>query len=521
MVNKSTYLNNCFNYHGNKFKLVPQITPLLPKNINNYYELFGGGYTLGLNVEAKHHNYNDRCYQIANLIKVFKEKDIDYILDILDSNIKHYNLFKGCKLSKEEKYRLYKGVDLDEYDLKLLTNPEVKDKELKNFIIPVKDLTEGQIKFNEALQEEYDIKRGVPEFKRLRDDYNSMKEETEEKSLLLYTLMLFSFNNQYGFSGAGQYNIPKGNGRSDFNIALRQKLISFCAKIKEIDLNIMSKDFSEFNLQKFGEDDFVYIDPPYLITDDSYSRNPENQWGEDKEKELLEFLDYLDSKGVSFMLSNVVEHKGRLNTFLAEWSSKYNIRIMEKDYNNCNYQAKDDGNVTKEVVVYNYMIIDNLNDKDDDNMNISSSVMLPLEVTEVKDTTDKKVFSKEFRDEMINRSSNGESIEYLCTTYGFTKRNLAGWKSIITRAERERNEEQPEAFVSTSNNNPLTELQGEIQIKTDVIYLVEDNEGNVLESDTDLEGMKACLTYLYRSKYRDSNIKLKLYKKEKIGELGS
>lgn len=498
------YLNNPFNYHGNKFKLVPQILPLLPKNINNYYELFGGGYTLGLNVEANNHNYNDRCYQIANLIKVFKEKDIDYILNILDCNIKHYNLFKGCKLSKIEKYRLYKGLELSKQDLELLANPELKDKELRNLITPVKDLTEEQIKINEALQEEYDIKRGVPEFKRLRDDYNAMREETEEKSLLLYTLMLFSFNNQYGFSGVGQYNIPKGNGRSDFNIALRQKLITFCAKIKEIDLNITSKDFSEFTSYTFEEGDFVYVDPPYLITDDSYSRNPENQWGEDKEKELLDFLDYLDSKGVSFMLSNVVEHKGRINTYLADWSSKYNMRVMDKDYNNCNYQAKDDGNITKEVVVYNYMI----EEKEKENENLVVSI--PSNVSSPVEDNKKKVFSKEFREEMITRSLNGESTESLCATYGFTKYNLAGWKSAVSRAERERNEKQPEIKtdttvveneVSVSNNN----------FNSDILYIIEDSEGNVLKSDTDLEGMKAYRTYLHRIEYKSYVNKPVLY----------
>lgn len=37
---------------GNKFKLLPQMLPYFPKNINRFYDLFGGSATVSLNVKA-------------------------------------------------------------------------------------------------------------------------------------------------------------------------------------------------------------------------------------------------------------------------------------------------------------------------------------------------------------------------------------------------------------------------------------------------------------------------------------
>ena len=41
------------NYTGGKFKLLPQILPMFPKNVDNFYDLFCGGANVGANVIAK------------------------------------------------------------------------------------------------------------------------------------------------------------------------------------------------------------------------------------------------------------------------------------------------------------------------------------------------------------------------------------------------------------------------------------------------------------------------------------
>lgn len=38
------------NYTGGKFKLLPQILPLLPKNVDRFFDFFCGGCNVGINV---------------------------------------------------------------------------------------------------------------------------------------------------------------------------------------------------------------------------------------------------------------------------------------------------------------------------------------------------------------------------------------------------------------------------------------------------------------------------------------
>ena len=45
---------------GGKYKLLPQIIPLFPKKIDAFVDLFGGGFNVGINVNANRIIYN-RC----------------------------------------------------------------------------------------------------------------------------------------------------------------------------------------------------------------------------------------------------------------------------------------------------------------------------------------------------------------------------------------------------------------------------------------------------------------------------
>ena len=51
----------------------------------------------------------------------------------------------------------------------------------------------------------------------------------------------------------------------------------------------------------------------------------------------------LNNKGIRFMLSNVLEHKGKENTILKEWVKENNLKVIEVK-----------NNKRKEVLVVNY-----------------------------------------------------------------------------------------------------------------------------------------------------------------------
>ncbi|MFZ7323394.1 DNA adenine methylase, partial [Avibacterium volantium] len=56
---KAEYIKSPMNYMGGKFKLLKQITPLFPKGIDTFVDLFAGGVNVGINVPSKKLIIND------------------------------------------------------------------------------------------------------------------------------------------------------------------------------------------------------------------------------------------------------------------------------------------------------------------------------------------------------------------------------------------------------------------------------------------------------------------------------
>lgn len=186
----------------------------------------------------------------------------------------------------------------------------------------------------------------------LRDRYNQYKHPLD-----LYVLSCFSFNFQIRFNKRGEFNMPSGKSRSSYTSVLAGNLSKFIDKIKNTTITYTNKDFRSFDISLLGENDFVYCDPPYLISNAVYNEKNRlgNGYDEQEEVELLNLLDKLNSMGVKFALSNVIYHKGLENTILIEWSKKYNVHYLDKDYSTCNYPLKErDKAKTVEVLVTNY-----------------------------------------------------------------------------------------------------------------------------------------------------------------------
>ena len=180
----------------------------------------------------------------------------------------------------------------------------------------------------------------------LRALYNSTKNPLD-----LYVLICYSFNHSIRFNSKGEFNIAFGKDRSEFNPNMKANLIKFLDGIKGI--KFLNKSFETMDLSKLTEDDFLYADPPYLITVANYNEN--GGWNGELEVKLLDKLDEANSRGIKFALSNVLEHKGKSNDILKEWSKKYNVHYLNYDYSNSNYQTKDKtkgGSI--EVLITNY-----------------------------------------------------------------------------------------------------------------------------------------------------------------------
>lgn len=186
-------------------------------------------------------------------------------------------------------------------------------------------------------------------FKKMRVDYNNHPDP-----IMLYTLVSYSFNYQFRFNSDMQYNNPFGRNRSQFSNRMEQNLINFINRLHEIDARFISQNFTTLDISHLNKFDFVYADPPYLITTGSYNDGKRGflGWNEEHEHELYNLLDKLNAKGVRFALSNVIDHKGMENMILKNWAKKYTIHPIKKTYKNSSYNTnRSDSN---EVLVTNY-----------------------------------------------------------------------------------------------------------------------------------------------------------------------
>lgn len=299
------YIKSPLNYSGGKHKLLPQLVPLFPDEIGIFVDLFCGGGNVCVNIKADKVIYNDLNSKLVGLLRTLGKHKPEKIVKKIESIIEQYNLSDSLN-NGYEFYGCSSGKGLGEFNRVGYLN--------------------------------------------LRSDFNQITRKDSNYYFYLFTLIIFAFNNQIRFNGNGQYNLPVG--KRDFNSNIRKNLKEFVDSLNGQNAEYISKPFTKFDISILGEKDFVYCDPPYLITTASY--NEMGGWTEKDEKALLLFLDELNNNHVKFALSNVTKHKGKENVILIEWAKKYNIHYLNFNYNNSSYHGKDTEKETQEVLITNY-----------------------------------------------------------------------------------------------------------------------------------------------------------------------
>ncbi|MBP8993351.1 MAG: DNA adenine methylase, partial [Bacteroidales bacterium] len=144
----------------------------------------------------------------------------------------------------------------------------------------------------------------------------------------------------------GNYNLPVGN--IDFNRNVFNALSDYFKLNKTKQAYWYNLDFKTFLKSiNFQKNDFIYLDPPYLITLSEYNK----LWNEETENELLQTLDILDKENIKFAISNITHYKEKENSLFIDWSSKYNTYQIKS-----NYISYHDNTIKKinEVLVTNY-----------------------------------------------------------------------------------------------------------------------------------------------------------------------
>lgn len=283
-------------YMGNKKKLVNKgLIELFPNNISMFVDLFAGSGIVSMNTEASKYIINDIDTNLIDLYNMFKFTEADTIIEHIESRIEEYGL------AKERTKR-----------------NEFKDKEK--------------------------IEQYKKAYMSLRSDYNKNKTVLD-----FYTLMFYSFSQQFRFNNKGEFNMPCGNDCfSDKN-----KEYIRCGRdfFKGDNVIITNNNFRKLKISKLDSNSFVYLDPPYLDTTATYNEN--GGWTIKDEQDLYNICEELDNNGIKFGMSNVFINKGKTNDKLIEWcnKNKWDVYTFDK----FTYMACGKGNSNaKEVFIKNY-----------------------------------------------------------------------------------------------------------------------------------------------------------------------
>lgn len=283
-------------YMGNKKKLIKKnLIDLFPNNIDKMIDLFGGSAIVSMNTKANQYFINDTDEHLIELYNLFKNNKAEDIINHINMRIDEYGL------ARERTKR-----------------NEFKDKDK--------------------------IEQYKKAYMSFRDYYNKNK-----NTLDFYTLMFYSFSQQFRFNSKGDFNMPCGN--DCFSKTNEEYIKNGCNFFSGNNVFLFSNDFRSLKIDNLTDKDFVYLDPPYLNTTATYNEN--EGWTIKDEDDLYDLCENLNNKNIKFGLSNVFANKGVENTKIIEWCDKNNWNVYTFD--KFSYMACGKGNSNaKEVFITNY-----------------------------------------------------------------------------------------------------------------------------------------------------------------------
>ncbi len=290
-------------YVGDKSKLLPQLLPNFPTEIDRYVEPFLGGGAVSLNVLAQTYRLSDNS---THLISVHKRlRKVSRVGNLVDEVC--------CRIKRHGLTCTYLG---DSVSARLISRfPKTY--------------------FAEANREA---------FLKLRSAVNSSQ---DPDPLDLYILVIYGFNRMWRFNSSGEFNVPVGN--VDFNAKTAAALADFVEfHSKHKNVTLASLDFKNSVTQlDLGPNDFVYLDPPYLITQAEYNA----RWQAKDDEDLREVFESLHSRGVRVAMSNVLQYRESRNISLERWARAFRVIDVRSNYIN---RFDNRQKTIREVLIVNY-----------------------------------------------------------------------------------------------------------------------------------------------------------------------
>lgn len=272
-----------FFYVGDKYKLMPQLNTLIPKDIDVFIEPFVGGGSGFLNTPSNRY--------IANDINPYVIKLHQFITSFANNKQKLFD-------------ELYQTIE--QYQLSCSYLGKTAPDDLKKQFVKT-----------------YYAKYNKQSYLNLRDDFNKNKDDL----LKLYLLLIYGFNHMIRFNGRGDFNLPVGN--VDFNQNVVKALNDYLDFMTNHDVVFNNQDYQQLlNQTTLTKNSYIYFDPPYLISSSEYNKI----WNIDNEIRLYQLLDDLNHNGIRFGITNLINHKGHHNEIFYQWAKKYDAYDIKSNY---------------------------------------------------------------------------------------------------------------------------------------------------------------------------------------------
>lgn len=281
---KNNFIRPAFNHLGNKYRMIDKLISNFPtKNVDNFVDVFAGSGIVSCSYKYGKNVYmNEKDKNLYDILNFLCDKDISTLLKEIKVIIKKYDL-------PVENFRDYKS-----------------------------------------------------NYENLRNDFNFNK-NLDNRIAMLFTLILYGFNQQVRFNSKNEFNIPVGKFYwNDFH---ENKILLFSETIKNKNIKIFNQDFELFvnsmSKKLNNKNTIYYFDPPYLITNATYN----NMWSTEDENRLINLLEEMIKKKQKWFLSNLLVSKEKVNNILLNFLQKYSKHIkihrVNVDYKNSNYQRKN------------------------------------------------------------------------------------------------------------------------------------------------------------------------------------
>lgn len=275
---------------GGKTQMIEKIQKEFPKEMNNYREIFLGGGSV--------------------------------LLMLLNANQKNEIIIKG---------NIY-AYDVNEVLIYLFKNIQTRPLELYNEI----HLLIEEFKKNPEKQEEYYYEK--------RKEYNELI-KIEKQSIKVSALFLFlnktCFRGVYRV-GPNGFNVPFGHYKNP-EIINKEHLLEVHELIQKV--IFQTKDFRE-SFKEIEENDFVYMDPPYVQEKEkSFVQYTENGFDIKSHEALFEMIHELKNQWMM--------HNSNVSKVKEQFESLPNIKIEVIECKRAIHSKKPDSKAN-EMIIKNY-----------------------------------------------------------------------------------------------------------------------------------------------------------------------